>query len=278
MPLLLLDDLLRRRLDVAEYPARRSLPPRRVKAEIEFKNPIKQRARGMRAQRVQEFLTLNGFSVSIDADFGPATKRRVEDFQAARGLATTGVVDFKTHVELVAPVVRALKPISTRGRNLSSLTSAYAKQHIKQSAREVGGNNRGPWVRIYLGWDGPGALWCAGFVCFALEQAGHTLGEKPPIKSSSSCDVLANEAKRANVFVSETRVRSGKFPKSELVPGSFFLIRRVPGDWFHVGIVTEAAKDSFDTAEGNTDSGGSSNGYEAAERTRNYRAKDFIVW
>ena len=43
-------------------------------------------------------------------------------------------------------------------------------------------------------------------------------------------------------------------------------------------IVTAPAKESFDTAEGNTDSGGSSNGFEAAERSRNYASKDFIVW
>ena len=41
---------------------------------------------------------------------------------------------------------------------------------------------------------------------------------------------------------------------------------------------TAPAKESFDTAEGNTDSGGSSNGFEAAERARGYGSKDFIVW
>ena len=46
----------------------------------------------------------------------------------------------------------------------------------------------------------------------------------------------------------------------------------------HVGIVTAPAKELFDTAEGNTDSGGSSNGFEAAERARGYASKDFIVW
>ena len=45
----------------------------------------------------------------------------------------------------------------------------------------------------------------------------------------------------------------------------------------HVGIVTDR-QGVFDTAEGNTDSGGSSNGFEAAERARDYRSKDFIVW
>jgi len=48
--------------------------PKRVKEEIDFDGPIERGAKKMRAQRVQEFLTLNGFSVSIDADFGPATE------------------------------------------------------------------------------------------------------------------------------------------------------------------------------------------------------------
>ena len=86
------------------------------------------------------------------------------------------------------------------------------------------------------------------------------------------------EAKTAGKFVPESRVRSGAFAKKDLVPGTFFLVRKVPGDWVHVGIVTAPAKESFDTAEGNTDSGGSSNGFEAAERARGYASKDFIVW
>lgn len=252
--------------------------PKRVKAEIDFKSPVKRGAKKMRAKRVQEFLTLNRFAVPIDADFGDATRERVRDFQDARGLPVTGVVDFKTHEELVAPLVRALDPISPGSKTLSALTTAYAKQHIKQRVREAGGDNRGPWVRSYLGWDGSGARWCAGFVCFALEQAAHTLGVKLPIASSASCDVLANGAKRAGKFVRESHVKSGAFPRSQIVPGSFFLVRKVPGDWVHVGIVTAASSKFLSTAEGNTDSGGSSNGFEAAERKRNYRRKDFIVW
>jgi peptidoglycan hydrolase-like protein with peptidoglycan-binding domain len=58
--------------------------PKRVKEEIDFDGPIERGAKKMRAQRVQEFLTLNGFAVSIDGDFGPATEKRVRDFQSAR--------------------------------------------------------------------------------------------------------------------------------------------------------------------------------------------------
>ena len=180
--------------------------------------------------------------------------------------------------KLYAEIVKALNPIAAGGKSLSALAAAYAKQHIKNRPREAGGDNRGPWVRSYLDWDGKDARWFAGFVCFALEQAAHTLGVQLPIKSSSSCDVLAMEAKTAGKFVPESRVRSGAFAKKDLVPGTFFLVRKVPEDWVHVGIVTAPAKESFDTAEGNTDSGGSSNGFEAAERARGYASKDFIVW
>jgi peptidoglycan hydrolase-like protein with peptidoglycan-binding domain len=101
----------------------------------------------MRSQRVQEFLILNGFAVSIDGDFGPATEKRVRDFQTARGLPATGVVDIKTQEELVAPIVKALNPIAAGGKSLSALAAAYARQHIKNRPREAGGDNRGPWVR-----------------------------------------------------------------------------------------------------------------------------------
>ena len=67
--------------------------PKRVKEEIDFDGPIERGAKKIRAQRVQEFLTLNGFSVSIDADFGPATEKRVRYFQTARGLPASGIVE-----------------------------------------------------------------------------------------------------------------------------------------------------------------------------------------
>ena len=108
--------------------------PKRVKEEIDFDGPIERGAKKIRAQRVQEFLTLNGFSVSIDADFGPATEKRVRDFQTARGLPASGIVNTKTHEELVAPIVKALNPIAAGGKSLSALAAAYAKQHIEPTA------------------------------------------------------------------------------------------------------------------------------------------------
>jgi hypothetical protein len=252
--------------------------PSRAKAELDFKASIKRGDRKMPAKRVQEHLTLRGFGLDIDSDFGPTTEKRVKDFQASKQLPVTGIVDFATWEKLVDPLVLALQPIAAGGKTLSQLTLDYARQHVRSHPREAGGDNRGPWVRCYLGWDGADARWCAGFVCFALEQAADTLGVGLPIGASASCDVLAKGAQAAHLFVAESRVKSGAFAKSAILPGSFFLKREVPNDWTHVGIVLATGADAFDTVEGNTDNDGSSNGFEAAERARGYGSKDFIVW
>ena len=131
--------------------------PKRVKDEIDFNGPVERGARKMTAQRVQEFLTLSGFAVSIDGDFGAATEKRVRDFQEARGLTVTGVVDMKTHEQLVASIVKALNPIAAGIKSLSDFPAAYAKQHVKNHPLEAGGDNREPWVRSYLGWHGKDA-------------------------------------------------------------------------------------------------------------------------
>ena len=57
---------------------------------------------------------------------------------------------------------------------------------------DVGGENRGPWVRLYMdGRDGKEWLWCAGFVCFILRQACAALDQPLPFPGTVSCDVLA---------------------------------------------------------------------------------------
>jgi len=44
----------------------------------------------------------------------------------------------------------ALAPIPNEGQALSQLMVAYAQQHLSTRPREVGGQNMGPWVRLYL--------------------------------------------------------------------------------------------------------------------------------
>src|SRR5262245_50883951 len=65
----------------------------------------------------------------------------------------------KTHEELVAPIVKALK--SNRGSGKEPFRPRRGlrqAKHIKNHPKEAGGDNRGPWVRSYLDWDSCDAL------------------------------------------------------------------------------------------------------------------------
>lgn len=252
-----------------------SYTPTRIRNELTFPGAIATGATGLKVKRVQEWLTLHGCALAIDSDFGPVTELQVRSFQAQVGIAVTGAVDNITWDQLVEPLVKAVAPIAP-GATLSSTINAVAAQHVAQHPREAGGDNRGPWVRAYLGWDGTPARWCAGFACTAMEQAAAIHGVAPAIASSASCDTLADRAKAANRFVAGGAANTP--PAKTIPPGSFFLVRATATDWTHVGIVAGAGPAAFQTLEGNTNDEGSPDGYEACARARNYRNKDFIVW
>lgn len=229
--------------------------------------------RGRQVTLIQEWLGLHMLRVAIDGDFGPATEAAVRRFQARAGLEASGVVDADTFAALTAPMTRALRPIPANGQDLGSLVVAYAEQHLVEQPREIGGDNRGPWVRLYMkGNHGPEWRWCAGFACFLLEQACATLCVPLPVESSFSCDRLAQSARTRRTFLTESEARSRR-PS----PGSFFLIRRTDIDWIHTGVVVRTDSDVVETIEGNTNDDGSRNGHEVCRRIRRGRNIDFIA-
>jgi hypothetical protein len=242
--------------------------------DLELDKNYKKDSKGRKVKLIQEWLCLHGFHIAIDSDFGPATDRAVREFQKKKGLRPDGVVGKSTFAMLVKPVTDALEPIAADGKSLGKMVTAYAEQHLKQSPLEIGGQNRGPWVRLYMnGKEGPDWPWCAGFASFILKQACETLEVPLPIKTSVSCDVLAEQAKQKKIFLSETKAKDRKLVR----PGSLFLVRRTDTDWVHTGIVLRADAEVFYTIEGNTNDEGSREGYEVCERFRGYRKKDFIV-
>lgn len=229
--------------------------------------PLQKGSKKGQVKLIQEWLSLHGERVATDGDYGPATEEAVKEFQAKEKLEVNGVVDEATFVHLVAPMTAALAPISADGRSLGDMIVAYARQHLAQHPREVGGQNRGPWVRLYMdGNEGQPWAWCAGFVCFCLKQACNTLKIDLPITPSFSCDSLAASAKVKEIFVG----------RKDAGPGSFFLYRRTPTDWTHTGIVVIANSETIKTIEGNTNDSGSREGYEVCARTRGYGKMDFI--
>lgn len=252
----------------------------KVKAELKYPGTIKDGARGMKARRVQEWLTFNDFRTAVDDDFGGATERALKDFQASKNLSETGVVDETTWAQLTEPMVRAFSaPAEGVGQDISETVLTVARQHLREHPVEVGGQNRGPWVRAYMtGNEGNAWPWCAGFVSFVMKQATKVMGQSVPISGSFSCDVLASQGKEKSRFVSESSINSDGtlFTDAKLGVCSIFLVRRTSSDWTHTGFAFGYEGNTFQTIEGNTNDEGSREGYEVCRRTRSRGRKDFI--
>ena len=252
--------------------------PSYVAKELTFPGPVQQGAGGMTAKRVQEWVTFHGFATPVDGDFGPATEICVREFQTAKGLSATGIVDAQTWKALVGPLDNALRmPVVASGATLAGVVLKVAKQHLAEHPIELGGNNRGVWVRVYMsGNQGDDRLWCAGFVTFVMKQACMALERQPPIAGSQSCDSLAYQAKEAGLFVKGTDVASGTVQWPELGASQIFLVRRTSTDWTHTGFSFEGSGVTYSTVEGNTNDAGSGEGNEVCQRTRSVAKKDFI--
>lgn len=249
--------------------------PRYIRNEINAPSRIvTQGTRNTTVQRIQEWLNYHQCRTIIDNDYGPATTACVKEFQRIQGLPVNGKVNARTWNALVTPLKSALEAPPKIG-SLSTTTGvrAVADQHVDQHPFEIGGPNEGPWVRLYCeGHDGNAWAWCAGFVSLIMHQTYFYQGNKAPIKGSVSCDSLAAQAKEAGLFISGRSIARGETPLSALGNCCIFLRRRTSTDWNHAGIALDATGPAnaivFSTIEGNTNSEGSREGYEACRRTR----------
>jgi peptidoglycan hydrolase-like protein with peptidoglycan-binding domain len=231
---------------------------------------------GEKVKEIQEWLCLNGFAVVIDSIFGPATEEAVRQFQRSQKLDSDGRVSGLVYCRLVEPMTRALVPLLPTSDSLAAMVHAFAEQHVRSHPREIGGENRGPWVRLYVdGREGTAWPWCAGFVSFVLRQACASLLIPMPIPPTLSCDQLAIQARKKGLFRSEQEIRSNRH---ELKPGSIFLVRKNESDWTHAGIVVKCEKEHFVSIEGNTNEQGEREGFELCRRIRGYAGKDFIIF
>ena len=246
--------------------------------ELSFSGERGRGSHDERVRRIQEWLCLHGLHVAIDGQFGPATEAAVAQFQKAASLPESGIVNETTFEALTNPMRRAVAHVDADGLPLGEVIVACAQRHLSQHPREIGGDNRGPWVRLYMdGNEGPDWYWCAGFACFILRTACAAAGVPAP-PTTYSCDTLARNAQRAHRFVGELDIQRDLGAKKYPAAGSFFLNRAADDDWTHVGIVIGASGERFDTIEGNTNDDGSRNGYEVCRRARGYGSKDFINW
>lgn len=199
-------------------------------------------------RETQELLNLAGIPVAIDGRNGPQTRFGL----AAHALVCPeplGAVFANLAARGHAPVTAS--PSDT----LSGVALAVARWYLAAGAREVGGNNLGPWVRRFLGADGPGCEWCAGFAwCTVVPEAEAILNVAragagmPAIRvaatlRSASCTLVHGKAATAGRLVSDV---------AHARPGMGMLWPR-DGAWHHTGIVevVEPGSPLILTIEGN---------------------------
>ncbi|MCL4694028.1 MAG: peptidoglycan-binding protein [Candidatus Hydrogenedentes bacterium] len=239
-----------------------------------YKGAVRKGDKGQAVTEVQEWLGFHDCGTGIDGDYGDATEKAVQKFQKKKGIAESGVVNRATFDMLVQPMTGALADIPPGGRTLAQLVVAYARQHLKPNPREIGGQNMGPWVRLYMdGHEGTDWPWCAGFATYIVKVAAAGMGVPMPVKRTFSCDALASDAKGKGIFIKLPDVSS----RSSIKPGALFLRRKSSTDWSHTGIVTRVDSDTFETIEGNTNDAGDREGYEVCARVRAFGEYDFIT-
>jgi len=159
-----------------------------TKADFDFALPVRAGAKGVAAKRIQELLAINGSHVKIDSDYGGATTDAVRALQTSKGLTATGEVDADTRLALLEPLLRAAEPVAAPGAIYESAVQEIMQRHVGCHPVEAGGDNRGPWVRLYCqGQDGVEFRWCAGFVSFILRQAAAATKGVSPLKYTLSC-------------------------------------------------------------------------------------------
>lgn len=241
-------------------------------------------------KRVQEWLCLQGYSVPVDNKWGPASKRALEQFCYDRqidsnGFDTVPVLSEDLWTALCQPMRDVvLAPLRFRPPHFvpsyGVIVRVLALTHLQAHPREIGGQNRGPWVRLYMdGKEGNDWAWCAGFVSFVMAQAGDaynaTLPTTPhPTISAYRCRDLVAMARQLGWPVLSA-------PKPDCEIHLFFVNhkKRNPWDspWSHVGFGYDFQSDgTFTTIEGNTNDEGSAEGYEVCTRTRSIADKTFI--
>jgi hypothetical protein len=252
--------------------------PAHVSKELVLSSVVKKSDDGTNVKRVQEWLSLRGFGTGIDSDFGPATEHCVKAFQQANHLSVTGIVDQASYSSLVSPLKAALQAIPvTPNDKLPDLVLKYAQQHLAQHPLEMGGDNRGPWVRVYMdGHEGTEWKWATAFVTFILKQACLTLNCPMPIAGSFASNELTQQAKDKNLFVHSEDIINGTVSRQTLEPCCIFLLQKNSSEWLHPGFAYQLSEDTFLTIEGNTNNDGNANGYEVCKRTRSLTRKGFI--
>ena len=217
---------------------------------------IKKGDTGELVRELQAVLNELDYAVSENGVFDIKTEQAVKDFQSAhvdkhqQPLTVDGAVGPLTWWAMENPRPRVVTgviaydhlPPTEHGESLLGRAALrVAIGELKAGAGEVGGNNKGPWVRKYMEPAGlpDGYPWCAAFVswCF-LQAVGGNRRDMPFNYSAGARDVFNQLKSKGWTFTAE----SEKQPK----PGDIVCWWRtsLASSNGHIGIVHHS-KDGF---------------------------------
>lgn len=126
---------------------------------------------------------------------------------------------------------------------LAAAVIQVAEAELQQNAREVGGNNQGPFVEKYLAPTGLKAPqpWCAAFASWCVREAARTLKVKPPLPYTASTRSIYDAAKARGLLV----------PEPEAGDLILWGLLSPPRRYGHTGIVVKRSGGRLVTIEGN---------------------------
>lgn len=224
-------------------------------------------------QLVQKRLNDLGFGPLVtDGDFGEATQNAVFHFQARNSapdghpLPITGVVDTQTWASMFGPgAVYASANLNVKAEIRDLLIDIAASQ-IGVVEQPVG-SNRGPEVDQYIrrvGLD-PAAdayPWCVAFLYWVFDEAARLRSVANPLPKTAGVISLWRLSGKSDATV----VRSADVSASLIKPGMIFLYD-LGGGKGHAGLIIGVNATTVTTIEGNTNNGGSREGYGVFRRS-----------
>jgi hypothetical protein len=213
---------------------------------------------------LQDILIVRGFICPETGVFDLATQNAVKAFQSenldqhGQPLVVDGKVGPLTHWSLTHPKPAIAVPAavdftsmptdSLGGSAVGRRSLQICIAELRAGAGEVGGNNRGPFVRKYLEPAGimEGSSWCASFASWCFLQASGAVLEAMPFPYSPGARAMLHEFKHRDW---------AHAPGSAYVPlpGDLVFWWRVQAQGWqgHVGLVHQSLAGMLYTIEGN---------------------------
>jgi len=180
-------------------------------------------------------LNIHGTPLEVDGTVGDLTWWALKN---PRTTVTAGDIDYTI-----------MPDISLGASTIGRAALQFAINELKAGAGEVGGNNKGPWIKKYLQPAGleEGQPWCASFVSWCFLQAAGGDKTAMPFKYNGAARNVYNQYKQKGW------VLDGNDPAQTPAPGDIVAWWRtsLASGKGHIGFVHHFANGFLYTIEGN---------------------------